>query len=310
MMEYRRLGSSGLKVSALSIGGWINFNESNDATKNVLAAALERGINFIDLADVYAKGAAERAVGQFLSGRDRSQLILSSKCFWPMSEAITDRGLSRKHIMESVHRSLKNLGTDYLDLYFCHREDPETPLDETVRAMDDLVHQGKILYWGTSCWSPKSLLKTEALTQLRNLYGPVVEQPPYSLLDRHIEKRIMPTARRLGMGLVVWSPLAGGLLTGKYNDGVPTGSRGATTHWLKDQLNETTLAKVRRFCALAQEQGVEPGALALAWILTHSEISSVILGATQPEQVQRNLKALEVKPSSAVVKQIEKIFDN
>ena len=229
-MEHRRLGNTGLKVSAVSIGGWLTFGKSVDeeATRRISRAAIDGGVSFVDLADVYGPdGAAERTVGAILPDYRRSALVISSKVFWPTGEGPNDRGLSRKHIMESCERSLKRLGTDYIDLYFCHREDPETPLEETARAMDDLVRQGKILYWGTSCWSASTLLKTHALAGLRGLYAPVVEQPRYNLLRRDVERRVMPVAKRLGMGLVVWSPLASGALTGKYDEGVPEGSRGA-----------------------------------------------------------------------------------
>ena len=216
-MEYRRMGESGLRLSALSLGGWLTFGGSVDeaTTGEVVRTAIDSGVNFIDLADVYARGRAEQVVGTLLSDYPRADLVISSKLFWPMSDNPNDRGLSRKHIMESVERTLKNLGSDYLDIYFCHREDPDTPLGETIRAMDDLVRQGKILYWGTSVWGAERLHEAWRLAGRHELYPPLVEQPRYSLLHRGVEKTVLPTASRLGMGLAVWSPLAGGGLTGK-----------------------------------------------------------------------------------------------
>jgi voltage-dependent potassium channel beta subunit len=308
--EYRRVGATGLKISAVSIGGWINFGGTigEDAARSVVRAAVDHGVNFIDLADVYARGEAERVVGRMLADYDRSKLVLSSKVFWPMSDDPNDRGLGRKHIMESVERSLKNLRTEYLDLYFCHREDPEVPLEETARAMDDLVHQGKILYWGTSVWPAASIEAAHRLADERGIYAPMVEQPQYSLLDRSIEESVMPTAKRLGVGLVVWSPLAGGMLTGKYDQGIPANSRAAKTNWLETKLNERNFDRVRRFMALARELGQESGQLALAWILQREEISCVITGATHAEQVLNNVRAVDLHLDAEVTRRLEQIF--
>ena len=309
-MEYRRVGSSGLKVSAVSIGGWLTFGKSVDAgaTARILAAAIDRGVSFIDLADAYGAGAAERAAGEAIRGMRRSSLVISSKCFWPMGDGPNDRGLSRKHVMESCEASLKRLGTDYLDLYFGHREDPETPIEETARAMDDLVRQGKILYWGTSEWNASTLVKTHALAQLRGLHAPVVEQPRYNLLARDVERRVMPVASRLGMGLVVWSPLAGGALTGKYDDGVPEGSRGAATPWLDEYLTEENRPKLRRFSALARELGCTPAQLALKWCLRRDEVASVITGATKVEQIEANVEAVSIELPEDAAAELDKLF--
>lgn len=309
-MHYRRLGSSGLKVSAVSLGGWLTFGGSVDdaSTALIVRRALELGVNFIDLADVYAKGASEEAAGRALADARRSSLVLSSKVFWPTGPGPNDRGLSRKHIVESCEASLRRLGTDYLDVYFCHREDPDAPLEETVRAMDDLVHQGKILYWGTSCWSAGTLLKTHALAGLRGFYAPIVEQPRYNLVDRDIESRVMPVAKRLGMGLVVWSPLAGGALTGKYLDGVPEGSRGATTEWLDRYLDDALRPRFRRFVVLAGELSVSPAQLALAWCLRRPEVSSVITGASRVAHVEDNVKAVDLELSEDVLQELEGLF--
>lgn len=309
-MTYRHVGRSGLRVSSVSLGGWVTFGGTIDidASLAVMRQAATLGINFLDLADIYAKGAAEQVAGRFLAEQTRSDFVVSSKVFWPMSDNTNNRGLSRKHIMESCEASLRRLGTDYLDLYFCHRSDPETPLDETLRAMEDLVRQGKVLYWGTSVWDADLLQEACALTKARGWDAPIVEQPHYNLLDRSIEKDVLPTAHENGMGLVVWSPLAQGLLTGKYNDGVPAGSRAATTNWLERELTDDNLERVRAFCALAREAGLEPGTLALAWCLRRPEVSSVITGASRPEQVQRNVQAVSVTLDDDLVGALNTLF--
>jgi voltage-dependent potassium channel beta subunit len=310
-VEYRRVGKSGLKISAISLGTWQTFGDRLDRTTaaQILRTAVDGGVNFLDLADGYARGAAEQIVGELLGDYRRSQFVLSSKLFWPMSDDPNDRGLSRKHIVESIERTLQNLRTDYLDIYFCHRADPETPLDETMRAMDDLVHQGKILYWGTSMWQPRALKQTYKLANSHHLYAPIVEQPPYNLLERWIEKRVLPTARRLGMGLVVWSPLAGGVLTGKYSDGIPEDSRGASKDGnVRRHLNEQSLQRVRRLSILAEGLGVAPGQLALAWLLQHEEITSVVTGATRSAQMESNLAAILIKIPNEINREICRIF--
>lgn len=314
-MKYRKLGQCGLKVSEISIGGWVTIGGTVDEATGVkiLHAAVDGGINFIDLADVYARGESERVSGRFLrehiaAGRQRSDLVVSSKVFWPMGDGPNDRGLSRKHIIESCEKSLVRLGTDYLDLYFCHRFDAESPLEETVRAMDDLIRQGKVLYWGTSVWSPEQLRAAHDVGYRRNADRPVVEQPCYNLLQRGIEDGVMPTAAELGMGLVVWSPLAQGMLTGKYNDGVPEGSRAARTSWLQSLLTEENLEKTRAFVSLAQQHDTTPEALALQWILRHPEVSSVITGASNVEQVKANVKAADFVLDDALAARLETIF--
>ena len=309
-MEYRKLGSCALKVSSVSVGGWLTAGGSvQDQTfHEILRAAIDGGINFIDLADIYARGEAERVVGRLLGQYRRSDLVLSSKVFWPMSDNINDRGLSRKHIMESCEKSLQRLGTDYLDLYFCHRMDPETALDETVRAMDDLVRQGKILYWGTSVWSGQAMREAHAIADRRNAYAPVVEQPMYHLLDRGIEDEVLPTARELGMGTVVWSPLAGGVLTGKYNDGPLEGTRATSTPWLEGWLTEACLDKVRALDAMAKELDLTCGQLSLAWLLHQPGVSSVITGATRRAHVESNLKAASASLDADVLGAIANLF--
>ncbi len=309
-MNYRKMGRTGLKISSVSIGGWLTLGGSvgSEDSARILRRAVDGGVNFIDLADVYSAGAAEQVAGAAIQGIDRSSLVLSSKVFGRMGDGPNERGLSRKHIIESCEASLRRLGTDYLDLYFCHRPDPETPLEETVRAMDDLVHRGKVHYWGTSVWPAELLDDAHDLCDRRGFYPPLVEQPQYSLLERGIEASVLPAARRLGMGLVVWSPLAGGLLTGKYDDGVPPGSRGAETKWLDDKLEGDVQDRLRAFSALARGVGVTPGQLALAWILRNDAITSVITGATSTDQVDSNLKAAEISLDGEVVERIEELF--
>ncbi|HOC22608.1 MAG TPA: aldo/keto reductase family protein [Anaerolineae bacterium] len=313
-MKYRNLGRSSIKVSAISLGAWLTFGGTEDieVTRACIQTAVEHGVNFFDLADSYAGGEAERVVGQALRdlGVARQHLVLSSKVFWPMSDDVNDRGLSRKHILESVEGSLRRLGVEYLDLYFCHRFDAATPLDEVVRAMDDLVHQGKILYWGTSVWTAVQLEAAVGTATRFNAYLPQVEQPRYNMLDRHIEPEILPTAARHGMGVVVFSPLAQGLLTGKYNAGIPEGSRAASSRWLERDLTEANLEKIRRLSALAEHLGLTVAQLALAWILRRPEISSAITGATKPQHVVSNVAAADMQLSEDVLVEIEGILDN
>ncbi len=313
-MKYRHLGNAGLKVSEISLGAWLTYGGSvaEETTQACVKTALDHGINFIDLADVYARGEAETIVGKVIQnlGLRRQDLVLSSKVYWPMSDNVNDRGLNRKHIMESIDNSLTRLGGEYLDIYFCHRYDVETPVDEVVRAMDDLVHQGKMLYWGTSCWTAVQLESAVGAAQKYTAYLPQVEQPRYNLLDRHIEPEILPTAAQHGMGLTVFSPLAQGLLTGKYNAGIPEDSRGATTNWLKGDLTEDNVEKVRQLTALAEGLGITMSQLALAWILRLPEISSAITGASKPSHVESNVKASEVVLQPEMLAKIEEILEN
>ena len=309
-MKYRRLGSAGIKVSEISLGGWLTFGGTVEEkmTARIVAAAIDQGVNFIDLADIYSRGEAEQVCGRILAGRTRTDLVVSSKLFWPMSEDINDRGLSRKHIFESIDKTLARLGMEYLDIYFCHRFDPETEVEEVVRAMDDLMRQGKILYWGTSVWEADQIVAAAAAADNFNAYRPQVEQPRYNMLDRHIEPEIMPTCARLGMGLVVWSPLAMGMLTGKYNDGVPPGSRGATSEWLRNTITDENVEKSRRLMAIAGDLGITAGQLALAWVLRRPEISSAITGATRPEHIASNAAASGVELDSSTIDAIENIL--
>ena len=312
-MRYRSLGRCGTKVSVFGLGGWTTFGGSvtdEKSVKTIIHAAVDAGINFFDIADIYAKGESERLMGKVLRDFPRHTLVLTSKCFWPMSDDVNDAGLSRKHIMESVEKSLKRIGTEYLDIYFCHRFDPNTPVEETARAMDDLVRQGKILYWGTSEWTGAQLREAAAVCDRRNLHFPRVEQPQYNLLTRaRFETDVAPVARDLGMGTVVWSPLASGALTGKYDRGVPEDSRLARIDWLRESLlQDDKLARIRAFNDRALALGVSRAQAALAWAVAHPAVSSVILGASRVEQLQENLGALRVELSDLVKSEFEALF--
>jgi len=309
-VNYRRLGKHGIKVSNISLGAWLTYGASVEADNavTIIHAAIDAGVNYIDIADIYAKGEAEKVVGRAIKDHQRTNLVISSKLFWPMSDDVNDRGLSRKHIMESVEKSLKRIGIDYLDLYFCHRFDPETEVEETVRAMSDLVTQGKVLYWGTSVWESEQIEQAVGEAKAYGCYLPAVEQPRYNMLDRHIEPAIMPTCARNGMGMVVWSPLAQGILTGKYNDGAAKGTRGADTMWLAGQLNDENIGKVKQLAEIAEELSITVGQLALAWILRRKEISSAITGATKVAQLQENVAASEIKLAPEILERIEKII--
>jgi voltage-dependent potassium channel beta subunit len=310
---YRPLGKCGTKVSAFGLGGWTTFGGSvTDAktTRAILRSAFEAGVNFFDIADVYAKGEAETAMGKALKELPRHRLVVSTKVFGQMSDDVNDRGLSRKHILESIDKSLQRIGTDYVDIYFCHRFDPETPVEETARAMDDLIHRGKVLYWGTSEWTGEQLRAVHELCRKEGLYPPQVEQPQYSLLVRgRFESEIVPATEKLGMGNVIWSPLASGLLTGKYDKGLPKGSRLAELEYVRGWVyKEEWIEKVRRFADTAKKAGCSRTQLALAWAVSRPGVSSVILGATRLEQLKENLGALDLKPGADVLKELDRLF--
>lgn len=314
-MEYRRLGRAGLKISELSLGFWVTYGHQVglDVARACVEAALDYGVNYFDNADVYGNSEAEKVMGDIINGMDRSKLVLSSKVYFPMSDDPNDRGLSRKHIMESVHKTLKRLGTDYLDMYFCHRYDYETPVDETVRAMSDLVQQGKVLYWGVSEWRAAQITNAYRVAEKWGLYAPQVEQPQYNMFHRHrVENELAPNVDDLGYGLVVWSPLASGILTGKYNDGIPADSRLNSETWLQKYVTPDKVEKVRQLSLVAADLGYSMAQLALAWLLRVPQVSSVITGASRPEQVHENMKALEIIPklTPEVLERIEEILKN
>lgn len=306
-MLYRRLGRTGLQVSALSFGAWVTFGTSvgRGEARRLITQAFDAGINLFDNAENYAKGEAERIMGDVLADMrfPRDAYAVTSKAFFGSAAdpAPMQRGLSRKHLRDACDGALKRLHVDYIDLFFCHRPDPETPIDETVWAMDQLVRAGKVLYWGTSEWSAEAIAEADRIAQAHHLARPSMEQPQYSLLHRErVEREYAPLYASMGLGTTTWSPLASGLLTGKYATGIPADSRLATPgyEWLQKKVQgeegAATLARVQRFVAVANELGVDPAPLAIAWCLANPQVSSVILGATRPDQLAQNLTALEV----------------
>lgn len=315
-MEYRKLGTSGLNVSALSLGAWLTYGSSRVEEDNAIACihrAIESGVNFIDVADIYARGRAEELVGRAIKDHKRSDLVISTKAYWPMSDNINDRGLSHKHIIESVNASLRRFNIEYIDIFFCHRFDTDTPLEETVRAIEILIQQGKLFYWGTSMWTAQNLDDAYEAVKAVNATRPVVEQPLYNMLDRDVvEGDLEKAMARHGMSLVVWSPLAQGVLTGKYNDGIPEDSRANSVdkEWFATQITPERIAKAKGISALAQEMGTTPAALALAWTIRNPHVASAITGATKPHHVDENLKALDVKITDEINERIEAILQN
>ncbi|MEA2664669.1 MAG: hypothetical protein QOI11_1613 [Candidatus Eremiobacteraeota bacterium] len=304
-MRYRNLGRWGVKVSAVGLGSWLTYGGSveEDAARACMRRAFERGVTFFDTANVYARGRAEEVVGRTIAEFPREQIVLATKVYFSMGEGPNDRGLSRKHVREQIDASLRRLNVDYVDLYQCHRYDTSTPLEETVRVMDDLVRAGKILYWGVSEWNADQIAAACALARARGWAEPVSNQPQYSALWRRIEPRVLPTCREYGLGNVVWSPLAMGILTGKYSDASrpPAGSRaaGRAADMMEDYFTQPVLDAVQRLKPLAAEAHCTPAQLALAWCLRDEVVSSVIVGATRPEQVDDNVAAadLDVDPS-------------
>lgn len=312
-MQYRNLGNAGVKVSAVSLGGWINYGEGKmetDTGRDIVRAAYDFGINYFDLADIYGKGGAEEQMGKVLAEFPRHTLVIATKVFWPMSDDVNDRGLSRKHTMESIEKSLARLGTEYVDIYFCHRPDPRTPIRETAMAMHTLIEQGKVLYWGTSEWSAAQILEAYDLCDRYGWHLPKTEQPQYSMLYREpVESQILPVTGPRGIGLVTWSPLAMGMLTGKYDEGVPEDSRFARESWAKNRfLNGKNAARVRQLKRIADDLGITRAQLALAWVLRHTGVSSVITGATKVSQVTDNVPAAEVTLTDVEVQAIDAIL--
>ena len=312
LVEYRRLGNAGIKLSSIGLGGWTTFGDSihdKKLTELIIKTAYDAGITFFDIADVYAHGVSEEMMGAVLRTLPRHTLVISSKVYFPMSDDVNDRGLSRKHIIESIDKSLSRIGTDYLDIYYCHRFDSDTSVEETIRAMDDLVHQGKVLYWGTSQWSGAQITESAILAESKNLYRNHVDQPGYSLLRRsHLETNVLPAARARGIGLTPFSPLANGMLTGKYDDGIPDDSRASRYENLRSNLTEETIDNIKKLKPIADELGITRAQLALAWILRLPEVSSVITGATKPEHVESNAKAAEINLDHDLIERIEALF--
>jgi voltage-dependent potassium channel beta subunit len=311
-MKYRKLGGSGLKVSEISLGSWLTYGgyvEKENAVKSI-QTAYDLGINFFDTANVYERGQAELVVGETLRAYPRDSYVLATKVFWPMGDGPNDRGLSRKHVTEQCHASLKRLGTDYVDIYYCHRFDPETPLEETLRALDDLVRQGKVLYVGVSEWTAAQMAEALAIADRYLLDRIIVNQPIYNMFERYIEKEIIPLGERKGIGQVVFSPLAQGLLTGKYAsaDNIPQDSRAAKNDNMRKQITEDKIAKVRKLGEIASELGITVGQLALAWVLRQPNVASALVGASRPEQVKENAGASGIELSSDVLDRIESIL--
>jgi voltage-dependent potassium channel beta subunit len=324
-MEYRRLGKSGLQVSLLSIGSWVTFNTqvNVDSAIAIMSAAYEGGMNFFDNAEAYAAGQSEMIMGEVFkrTGWRRDSYVVSSKVFWGSVEKPkpNQNGLSRKHIFEACHQAMLRLQVDYLDLYFCHRADPNVPIEETVRAMSDLVTQGKVLYWGTSMWTASQILEAIAVARQYNLVPPTMEQPEYNMFSRErVEVDYARLFREFGYGTTIFSPLATGLLTGKYNNGIPEGTRMSLPgyEWLRSRLTSAEgkerIEKVKQLSKLAADLGTTMPRMALAWCAKNPNVSTVITGASRVEQVQDNLKALETMPllTDDVMQKIDAILDN
>ncbi len=322
-MEYRRLGSSGLKVSALSFGSWVTFSYQmqESAAAECLHAAYEAGVNFFDNAEVYANGESERIMGQVLrqAGWSRDSYCVSSKVYWG-GDFPTQRGLHRKHVVEGCHAALRRLQLEYLDLYFCHRPDLETPIEETVRAMSDLIAQGKVLYWGTSEWSAQQIQQAHGVARQYGLVPPTMEQPQYNMFVRErFEKEYHRLYSEIGLGTTIWSPLASGILTGKYRDGIPAGSRFSIPDydWLREQVLDSDegrerIRKAGELERIAADLGTSLPRLAIAWCLRNPNVSTVILGASRVSQLEENLGALDVVPQLAdeVLERIEGVLAN
>jgi voltage-dependent potassium channel beta subunit len=321
-MEYRYLGKSGLKVSALSFGSWVTFGAQMDVdfALSCMKTAYDAGVNFFDNAEVYANGQSEEIMGAVLkkAGWKRSDLVLSTKIFWG-GPGPNDRGLSRKHLIEGTDAALKRMQLDYVDLLFCHRPDPHTPIEETVRAMTHIINQGKAFYWGTSEWSAEQIREATHIARSEHLIAPSMEQPEYNMFHRErVEKEYAGLYSEYGLGTTIWSPLASGLLTGKYNQGIPEGSRMALENfsWLRSKLEsdegQARIEKVKALAPIASELGVSLAQLALAWCLKNPHVSTVITGASRPEQVTENMKALKTASllTPEIMTQIEAVLQN
>jgi len=321
-MEYRFLGSSGLQVSALSFGSWVTFGHQfgNEVAHECMQAAYDAGVNFFDNAEVYAGGKSEEIMGQVIrrAGWKRSDLVISTKVFWG-GKGPNDRGLSRKHVIEGTEAGLARLQLDYVDLLYCHRPDPETPIEETVRAMTYLINQGKAFYWGTSEWAADQIMEAYGVARREHLIPPTMEQPQYSMLHRkRVEVEYARLYREIGLGTTIWSPLASGILTGKYEHGMPKGTRFDVPEyeWLRENIEseegKRNIDRARRLRPLAGDLGCSLAQLALAWCLKNKNVSTVITGASKPEQVVENMKAIDVveKLTPVVMEQVETILDN
>lgn len=316
-MHYRRLGRSGLKVSEISLGAWVTFGSQvdEDTSLSLIQAAYDAGVNFFDNADIYANGHAETVMGKALKQIPREALVISSKVFWPTMPGPNGRGLSRKHITESINATLKRLGSDYVDLYFCHRFDPDSPIDEITYTMDNLVRQGKILYWGTSEWRAWQISSAFSSSMQHHLSPPSMEQPQYNMFHRRrVETELSSLCNEYGLGLTTWSPLYYGILTGKYNDGIPEGSRASmeSMAWIRNRITPERIEIVRQLSSVAKDLHITTAQLAIAWLLRRKEISSVITGATNLQQLHDNLDSAEAveKLNDEILEKIEQILGN
>jgi voltage-dependent potassium channel beta subunit len=318
-MQYRRLGHSGLRVSVLSFGSWVSFGPqlAGASARDCLAAAYDAGVNFFDNAEVYAGGRSESIMGAAIAelGWPRHSYVISSKYFWGIEDSVNTRNtLNRKYLLQAVDGSLRRLGLDFLDLIYCHRPDPDTPIEETVRAMHDIISAGKALYWGTSEWSAAAILEAWEIAERHHLHKPVMEQPQYNLFTRDkVEKEFAPLYERIGLGLTTWSPLASGLLTGKYQDGVPASSRAALPGygWLQSMVTDPDAnRRVRDLAVIAKELDVSLAQLSIAWCASNPHVSTVITGASRVEQVHENLGALAVidRLTPEILARIDTIF--
>ena len=312
-MKYRRLGRSGLKVSEISLGSWLTYGKTVEEDRAVatIRRAYELGINSFDSANVYERGQGERVMAKALRSFPRESYIITTKAFWPMGDGPNDRGLSRKHVFEQLHASLRRMELDYVDIFYCHRYDPETPVEETLRTIDDLVQQGKVLYVGVSQWTAAQIEEAVRIADRYLLDRIVVHQPVYNMLDRWIEPEVIPVCEKHGIGQIVFSPLAQGLLTGKYRGGhIPEGSRGANpeiNRWIQELLASGVIAKVDALQDLAEEAGLTLAELALAWVLRQPNVASALVGASRPEQIEANVKAVDVELSQDLLAKIEEI---
>jgi voltage-dependent potassium channel beta subunit len=318
-MQYRHLGRSGLQVSVLSFGSWVSFGPqlAGSSARDCLAAAYDAGVNFFDNAEVYAGGRSETIMGEAIAelGWPRESYVISSKFFWGIEGSVNMRNtLNRKYLLHAVDGSLRRLGLDFLDLIFCHRADPETPIEETVRAMHDIISSGRALYWGTSEWSAEAILEAWEIADRHHLHKPVMEQPQYNLFERDkVEREFSELYDRIGLGLTTWSPLASGLLSGKYSEGVPADSRAALPGygWLKENVTSADAnRRVRELGVIARELGASPAQLSIAWCASNPRVSTVITGASRVEQVRENLGALDVleKLTPDLLARIDAIF--
>jgi len=315
-MKFRKLGRTGLQVSEISLGSWLTYGISTekDTAISTIDKAYELGINFFDTANVYAFGEAEKIVGEALRKYPRESYVLATKVFWTMGPGPNDRGLSRKHVFEQAHASLKRLGLDYVDIYYCHRYDPHTPVDETLRTIEDLVRQGKVLYVGVSEWTAAQIQEALQVADHYLLDRIVVNQPVYNMFNRYIEKEVMPLSSRNGISQVVFSPLAQGILTGKYKRGEnpPEGSRATdpkTGQFIRNLMHEDVLEKVERLKSVADDCQITLSQLAIAWILRQDNVASALVGASRPGQIEENVKASGIRLSEDVLEQIEKILE-